>query len=186
MMNTDITPGVMVKNGTSLFMVLAVNDGNALLFRMKDGEVVVAAGIISNGTDDTGMVTCEWSSGEYYGSYMDETLKMLYGLRRKRESDPFYVKTSQQRAAFLETLGDTVYETPTEAFAENEAAFRLNRILEEEDITLTREEMKEAEKSAAADLCDYLLYDENAFNYDGMDETVRDAIKNAQKEDKNE
>jgi hypothetical protein len=68
--------------------------------------------------------------------------------------------------------------TDLEKFAINEARYRVDQILgDNEDIEATPEQIKEIRSKAETNLINYLMYDENALNYDGIDEKVNSVFK---------
>ena len=121
--------GEIIKNGISTYFVLAAEKNKALLCRQSDGETVVAVQPIQTGNDENGIAIYSWSWGHYYGKYMDRVLSMLVGLKQSAAPETVYVKTSRERAAFLESLGDKSYESGLEAFAAAEAEFRVNEFM---------------------------------------------------------
>lgn len=69
------------------------------------------------------------------------------------------------------------FETPLNAFASQEAAFRINKILEEDSEEIPKDKVQECINDATYSLAQYLLYDENSLNYDGIDKTIHESIE---------
>jgi hypothetical protein len=85
---------------------------------------------------------------------------------------------------------------PLQMFAEQQAVFRLNQPEMQEEIAeqfggaIPAEVMDDLQGTAGLWLSDYLIDNENALNYDGMDDILRGAISDTaarfQKEEENE
>jgi hypothetical protein len=96
---------------------------------------------------------------------------------------------AQVRDAVCAALGKAIEDrekVPLEVFAEQEAIFRLNRMWDEVLDALGDDPSGEAvsclENLAKENLADYLLYDENALNYGGMDAVIGECIDDVAKE----
>lgn len=67
------------------------------------------------------------------------------------------------------------FNTPLEAFASEEARLRVNKLIEDENIPET--DIQKCIDEVESELSNYLLYSENAFNYDGIDDIIKETVK---------
>jgi hypothetical protein len=76
-------------------------------------------------------------------------------------------------------LEDMVLERKDlEKYAIKEAAYRVEQILESrKDIKVTPEQTEKIYTAAEEKLVSYLMHNEEALNYDGMDDEIRAVIK---------
>lgn len=168
--------GTIVKNGTSTFIVLASEDDKALLYRQSDGETVVVVNYKEVGKDENGISMIEWSYGHYYGNYMNNVLHILENLKQHSMQNPVYVKTNQERAAFLESFGDKTYESGLQIFAETEAMLRADNFIPDIFPEATEEQITEIYECVAEQLYAYLKDNENALNYDELDDITSETV----------
>lgn len=70
-----------------------------------------------------------------------------------------------------------IFDTPLEAFASQEAEFRINKIVKNDPEEIPGEKLQDCIEDAAYSLAHYLINDETALNYDGIDETIRESIE---------
>lgn len=101
---------------------------------------------------------------------------MLEGLKQYQPPETVYVKTSRERAEFLASLGDETYESGLAAFAADEAVCRVDRFIPEMLEDATEAQRAEIHEWAEKQLYAYLLEDENAINYDEMDDITVNTI----------
>ena len=93
-----------------------------------------------------------------------------------------YVKIDESTEAGMKILeivrenNLAVYDTPLAAFAAEEAPFRLRNIDENWADGLSDEKAQEITALAEKRIYDYLMDDEGAMNYDGLDEVISDII----------
>lgn len=168
--------GTIVKNGTSTFIVLATEEDKALLYRQSDGETLIAVNYKETGKDENDTPIIEWGHGIYYGNYMNKVLHILENLKHRSIQEPVYVKTSQERAAFLESFGDKIYESGLQIFTETEAMLRANNFIPDIFPEATEEQITEIYECVAEQLYAYLKDNENALNYDELDDITSETI----------
>lgn len=156
--------GSTVKNGTSEFVILAIEDRKVLLLRKSDGEVVVADSMAWEGINENETPIVSWAYGNYYRSYMDNVLSMLEGLRKSRNSEGVYVRTSRERAEYLASFGDKTFNTALEAYADEEADYRTRNYLNRTRKIRSAEEQKKITDQVSGRFVDFLLSDDGAIN----------------------
>lgn len=164
--------GDTVKNGTSEYIILSMEGSKTLLLRKSDGEVVVADSMVQEGVDESEMPIVSWAYGSYYGSYMDTVLSMLEGLRKSRDSEGVYVRTSRERAEYLASFGDKTYNTALEAYADEEADYRTRNYLNQTGRIRTAEDQKKITDQVGSRFVDFLFNDDSAINTDALDNMV--------------
>lgn len=168
--------GMQVKNGGSVYMVLAQEKNKSLLFRLSDGEVVIATELKLLSKEDA---VCTWASGRYCGSYMNTVLLMRDGLSadssRTGKDNRAFVYTTVENAGFLKSMGGDVYDDPYQAIADAEAEMRVNRLVPSGNMA----DLDGVRTLAADELYRYLLHDAGALGYDQMDQIVADVLERA-------
>jgi hypothetical protein len=115
------------------------------------------------------------------------TLEELLEAESKRScASPEDAQVRDAVCAALEKAIEDRDKVPLEVFAEQEAIFRLDRMWDKVLNALGDDPSGEAvsclENLAKENLAEYLLYDENALNYGGMDAVIRDCIDDVAKE----
>ena len=94
-----------------------------------------------------------------------------------------YVKIDESTEAGMKILeivrenNLAVYDTPLAAFAEEEAPFRLENVNEDWDDGMPEEKANEIVALTAHKIYNYLVGNEEAMNYDGLDSIVEEVLK---------
>jgi hypothetical protein len=139
--------GEIIKNDGTTLVVLAIKKDKAMLFRLSDGEVIIATeSKLEKQPKNNEPATYTWYSSTYKGKKMELMLE--------------------------DEVSDI---TELEKFAISEAQYRVEKALKNRK-DITSEQAKEIYFIAEQNLVNYLMYDENALNYNGIDEEVNKAF----------